>query len=495
MNLQYHKIDLYKLFYRGKSSSDFDQKAIKENQYFEEQLISVTDVPCLGNRFEDESIPSKFRLLDRILHIAHGLFQGKKDPNILNYLAQTFSVKPETLDSMMLTDISFLSIQKSKKFFPVRQNIISDEELKWKILNLLPLLVLEEKEELVEDFEYSPTKVNMKDNLNRPLKDYQIEKLIALIDASHGFKKGWNQLTTKLDYEQRNTLNAFFNIFDWTKLSIVSKKDEMKDPDQPFSLLKISSYNKFKIVHQEIPRLLQQITGNMNMAQLQLYSKFMIYPHLGLSYLLLEYPLEKENIISKQQYDQFKVYMLISSKNQCKIEKLMSEKENQGGLKFPYENNYMFLKDIVEIENKGIEDGCADILIDNLRKTYNFEVSGEGLEELKERIMCYVEMLKLKPGCVFEGRGIQTRNPKAYFMINCLTALSDPKNDIRRVRGMACLLSFLNQNDNQDFDTLQLQQYLISPNKTKIPEELRTMYFIAAYILKLPLQMIEPLDL
>ena len=477
LNLQYHKINLYKLFYR------------KESEY-------LGDLPCLGDKFEDESIPSKLQLLDGILHIAHGLFQWKENPKFLNYLAQKFTVKPETLDSMMLTDISFLSIQNSKKFFPVRQNIISDEELKSKILNLLPLLVNVEKEELVEGYEHSPEKANMEDNINRPLKtDDQIEKLIALIDASHGFKNGWNQLTTKLDNEQSKTLDTFFNIFDWTKLSIISKKDEFKDPDQPFSLLKISSYNKFKIVHKEIPRFLQQITRNQNPAQLlQLYSKFMIYPHLGLSYLLLEYPVEDEYIISKHQYDQLKVYMFLSSKNQCKIEKLIDDKENQGGLKFPYKNNYMFLKDIAEIENKGIEDGCADILIDKLGKVYNFEVSGEGnVEELKERIICYVEMLKLKPGCIFEGRGIQTRKPKAYFMINCLTALSDPKNEIRRVRGIACLLSFLNQNNNQDFDTLQ--QYLMSPNKTKIPEELRTMYFIAAYILKLPLQMIEPLDL
>ena len=479
MNLQYHKIDLYKLFYRRKSSSDFDKK-----------LEDVRVLPCLCNK----SIPSKLQLLDRILHIPHGLFQGKNDRKLLNYLTQKFNVKPETLDSMMLTDISFLSIQKSKKFFPVRQNIISDKELKSKILNLLPLLVNVEKEELVEGYEHSPEKANMEDNINRPLKtDYQIEKLIALIDASHGFKNGWNQLTTKLDNEQSKTLDAFFNIFDWTKLSIISKKDEFKDPDQPFSLLKISSYNKFKIAHKEIPRFLQLITRNQNHPQLlQLYSKFMIYPHLGLSYLLLEYPLEY--IISKQQYNQLKVYIFLSSKNECKIEKLIDEKENQGGLKFPYKNNYMFLKDIAEIENKGIEDGCADILIDKLRKTYNFEVSDEGnVEELKERIMCYVEMLKLKPGCIFEGRGIQTRNPKAYFMINCLTALSDPKNEIRRVKGIVCLLSFVNQNNNQDFDTLQ--QYLMSPNKTKIPEEVRSMYFIAAYILKLPLQMIETLDL
>ena len=486
MNLQYHKIDLYKLFYRRKSSSDFDKK-----------LEDLSDIHCLCDPYDEEgkSIPSKLRLLDRILHIAHGLFQGKDSPTVLNYIAKKFTVKPETLDSMMLTDISFLSIQNSKKFFPVRQKIISDEELKWKILNLLPLLVNVEKEELVEGYEHSPENANMEDNINRPLTDYQIEKLMALIDASHGFKNGWNQLTTKLDNEQSKTLDSFFNIFDWTKLSITSKKDELKDPYQPFSLLKISSYNKYKIVHQEIPRFLQQITGNQNMAQLQLYSKFMIYPHLGLSYLLLEHPVENEYIISKQYYDQLKVYMFLSSKNEYKLEKLIDDKENHGGFKFPYKNNYMFLKDIAEIENKGIKDGCADILIDKLRKVYNFEVSDEGeeVEELKERIMCYVEMLKLKPGCLFEGRGIKIMKPKVYFMINCLTALSDPKNDIRRVKGMACLLSFLNQNNNQDFDTLQ--PYLMSTNKTKIPEELRTIHFIAAYILKLPLQMIEPLDL
>ena len=486
MNLQYHKIDLYKLFYRRKLFRGFD-----------EALEEVRDLPCLGNVEEDESIPSKLRLFDRILHIAHGQFQRKHwhKSIILNYLAQKFSVKPVTLDSMMLADISFLSIQNSKKFFPVRQKIITNKELKSKILNLLPLLVNVKKEEFVEGYEHSPEKVNMEDNIKCLLNDYQIEKLIALLDASHGFKNGWSQLATRLDNEQSKTLNAFFNIFDWAKLSIISKKDEFKDPDQPFSLLKISSYNKFKIVHKEIPRFLQLITRNQNHPQLlQLYSKFMIYPHLGLSYLLLEYPLEY--IISKQQYNQLKVYIFLSSKNECKIEKLIDDKENQGGLKFPFKNNYMFLKDIVEIQNKGIEDGCADILIDKLRKAYNFKVSGEGekgVEELKERIMCYVEMLKLKPGCVFEGRGIQTRNPKAYFMINCLTALSDPKNETRRVRGIACLLSFLKQNNYQDFDTLQ--QYLMSPNKTKIPEELRTMYFIAAYILKLPLQMIEPPDL